>query len=98
MTFFAVPISIVKLAEIPSITKKVIAVPSEALLIDGDNEYVLLKKDKAVIKTKVTTGAEGNGFVEITEGLKLKDSILRTPLSDSTAALTQEIMSASPLK
>lgn len=78
--------------------KNVIAVPSEALLIDGDNEYVFLKKNNAVIKTKVTTGAEGNGFVEITEGLKLKDIILRTPLSDSTAALTQEIMSASPLK
>ena len=80
------------------IAKDVLAVPGESLLIDGDNEYVFLKKDNSIIKTKVYTGVEGNDFVEITNGLELGDVIIETPLNDTTSALTQEILSASPLK
>lgn len=65
-----------------STAKGVLAVPVESLLIEGGKKYVTLVTTEAGgkstrTKTGVTTGLEGDEYVEITSGLKAGDTILR---------------------
>lgn len=65
-----------------STAKGVLAVPVESLLIEGGKRYVTLVTTgaggkTARTKTEVTTGLEGDEYVEVTSGLKAGDTILR---------------------
>jgi multidrug efflux pump subunit AcrA (membrane-fusion protein) len=65
-----------------STAKGVLAVPVESLLTEGGKKYVTLVTTEAGgkstrTKTVVTTGLEGDEYVEITSGLKAGDTILR---------------------
>lgn len=54
-----------------------IAIPTEALVSEGNKKYVfLVKNDSTFIKQYVETGTEFSGFVEITSGLKKGDKIV----------------------
>ena len=56
---------------------KGIAIPTEALVSEGNKKYVfLVKDDSTFIKQYVETGTEFSGFVEITSGLKKGDKIV----------------------
>lgn len=62
--------------------KGVLAVPVESLLTEGGKRYVTLVTTGAggkmtQTKTEVTTGLEGDEYVEVTSGLKAGDTILR---------------------
>ncbi|MCE5192684.1 MAG: efflux RND transporter periplasmic adaptor subunit [Candidatus Cryosericum sp.] len=73
-----------------STAKGVLAVPVESLLIEGGKKYVTLVKAEAgrtatQTKTEITTGLEGDEYVEVTSGLKAGDTILRQqPIATTT--------------
>ena len=50
--------------------KEVLALPDEALVRSGDNQYVFVKKDDQTFEMKkVTVGISKNGMTEIVSGL-----------------------------
>ncbi|MFA4953898.1 MAG: efflux RND transporter periplasmic adaptor subunit [Patescibacteria group bacterium] len=68
----------------------VLAVPVESLLNESGKKYVMLittnARDKAVTtKTEVSTGLEGDEYVQVTSGLKAGDRILRQPVVTQTS-------------
>jgi HlyD family secretion protein len=65
-----------------STVRNVLAVPVESLLTEGGKKYVVLitknAGGKAVqTKTEVSTGLEGDEYVQVVSGLKAGDTILR---------------------
>ena len=73
-----------------STAKSVLAIPVESLLNESGKEYVMLvaknARGKAVTtKTEVSTGLEGDEYVQVTSGLKAGDTILRQPVVTQTS-------------
>jgi HlyD family secretion protein len=73
-----------------STVRAVLAIPVESLLSEGGKEYVMLvtknARGKAVTtKTEVSTGLEGDEYVQVTSGLKAGDTILRQPVVTQTS-------------
>jgi hypothetical protein len=73
-----------------STVRGVLAVPVESLLNEGGKKYIMLitknARGKAVTtKTEVSTGLEGDEYVQVTSGLKAGDTILRQPVATQTS-------------
>jgi HlyD family secretion protein len=73
-----------------STVRAVLAVPVESLLSEGGKEYVMLMTKNArgksvTTKTEVSTGLEGDEYVQVTSGLKAGDTILRQPVVTQTS-------------
>ncbi len=72
---------------------KGIAIPTEALVSEGNKKCVfLVKNDSTFIKQYVETGTEFSGFVEITSGLKKGDKIVTKGVFFLKAELLKETL------
>jgi HlyD family secretion protein len=73
-----------------STARAVLAIPVESLLNESGKKYVMLvtknSRGKAVTtKTEISTGLEGDEYVQVTSGLKAGDTILRQPVATQTS-------------
>lgn len=50
-------------------SESAIVVPSDAILTNGDLQYVFVVEEDTAKYTEVTTGLTGNGVTEVTSGL-----------------------------
>ena len=57
-----------------------VAVPDSALLKTTEGVFVYLVKDKRFVRTEVMTGAMGEGFTEINEGVASGDMVVTNPV------------------
>ncbi len=60
--------------------KAVAVVPQSALLRTAEGTYVYAVNGEAYLRTPVKTGAEADGWVEITDGLLAGDQVVTTPV------------------
>jgi len=56
------------------------AIPRSAILRTSEGVFVYALKGKAFLRMAVTTGAEADDWVEITEGLAVDDEVVTTPV------------------
>jgi HlyD family secretion protein len=63
-------------AEVIVSDRKVLALPLTAVMAEDGSMVVRRVVDGVVTMTKVTTGVQDGDFVEISEGLKLKDIVV----------------------
>jgi hypothetical protein len=57
-----------------------LAVPDSALLKTTEGVFVYLVKDNRFVRTEVKTGAMGEGFTEINEGVATGDMVVTNPV------------------
>jgi HlyD family secretion protein len=59
--------------------EQVVAIPVQAVVLEGGHRYVYLQKNGRLRRQGVTLGLSNESFVEITEGLKAGDRIQLNP-------------------
>ena len=59
--------------------EQVVAIPVQAVVLEGGHRYVYLQKNGRLRRQEVTLGLSNESFVEITEGLKAGDRIQLNP-------------------
>ncbi|QWC22537.1 efflux RND transporter periplasmic adaptor subunit [Bacillus haikouensis] len=69
-------------AEIITDTKKVLAVPNEAIVMEDGQSYVFTVKKGAAVRKKIETGLTTTKLVEVVEGLTLEDKVILDPSED----------------
>lgn len=68
-------------------SENAIVVPSDAILTNGDLQYVFVVEEDTAKYTEVTTGLTGNGVTEVTSGLSAGQQLVtvgQTYLTDGT--------------
>lgn len=68
-------------------SESAIVVPSDAILTNGDLQYVFVVEEDTAKYTEVTTGLTGNGVTEVTSGLSAGQQLVtvgQTYLTDGT--------------
>lgn len=70
----------VRLTLIPKDAPAVVAVPKSAVLRSAGGVFVYAVSGEYWVRTPVKTGAESDGFVEITDGLYSGDTIVTSPV------------------
>jgi RND family efflux transporter MFP subunit len=57
----------------------IVVIPWEALVLEGDDEFVFKVEDGLAVKTKVTTGSQSEDEYEVGTGLSVGDTIILDP-------------------
>lgn len=70
------------LLEIETESKKAKAVPSKAIVNEGDEKYVYIVKDGKAVKREVKVGQTTNKSIEIVKGVTSKDQIISNPSNE----------------
>ncbi|MFX3623265.1 MAG: efflux RND transporter periplasmic adaptor subunit [Ectobacillus sp.] len=62
-------------------SQKIVAVPRSSIVEEDDSSYVFIKDGKQLDKRKVTTGMGDGEWVEVLEGVKQGDKVVKNPSS-----------------
>lgn len=72
---------------------RVLVLPSNAILDDGDEKIVFLKQEEDFVRQVVQTGSHENGFIEILEGLRPGDLVVTSGNYQLKSLLNSEALS-----
>jgi len=75
--------------------EKVIAVPEEAVFLDGSERYVFVREDEGrFVKRRVSVGLATGAKIEIKEGLKMGDEVVTKGVFALKSELKKETLDA----
>lgn len=66
-------------------------IPERSLIQDGDKKFVFKVKQDSVRKTEIALGRRKPGYVEVTSGLELGDSVATSALQDLEDGIVVEV-------
>ena len=76
-----------------SSARKVIAVPEEAVFLDGSERYVFIQEgDERFVARRVSVGAASGQKIEIKEGLKAGDMVVTKGVFELKSELKKETL------
>jgi cobalt-zinc-cadmium efflux system membrane fusion protein len=76
-------------------TEKVIAIPEEAVFLDGSERYVFVQEgDKRFVARRVSVGPASGWRIEIKEGLKVGDAVVTRGVFTLKSELKKETLQA----
>lgn len=61
------------------LSQDVISIPTEAIVVEGENQYVYVQTGFEFSKKEIEVGKEENGYTQVKSGLNEKDEILLNP-------------------